>query len=90
MLGFLVAKRFHGRSIKMTYILLIVISISDTMLFITRRLDDDEINDHDHHLKDFESLLTAIPFCTSSILIFLVYFLVCMLGIINLVKTEQL
>jgi hypothetical protein len=88
-MGFIVAKMFHGRSMKMIFSILTIIFFSDLGLVISRYILDDTPDD-DLPWDDTESPVRYIFSTISGVLIFLLYFLVCMLGIVDLVKVEQL
>ena len=63
--------------------------ISDTILFICRIATDEQVN-NDEPYDDLASWSTTLFFFISSSFIYLEYFLVCVLGIVDFAKKEQL
>ena len=88
-MGYYIAKRLHGRRMKLILIMLMICFVSDIGLDLTRILMDDNINDGEPW-KDFDNVFSATFFSISTVMIFLIYFTVCMLGMIDIAKVEQL
>lgn len=88
-MGYYIAKRLHGRRMKLILIMLMICFVSDIGLDLTRILTDDNINDGEPW-KDFDNVFSATFFSISTVMIFLIYFTVCMLGMIDISKVELL
>ena len=87
--GFVIAEKFHGRRTAFIQYGLIVLMVSDTLLFVTRIATDPDIDD-DEPYADLDSFWTTLFFCISSSVTYMEYFLICMLGIVDFAKKEQL
>ena len=61
--------------------------VSDLVLFICRILTDPEI-DNEEPYADLENNWTLVFFCLSSSTIYLEYFLICTLGIVDFAKKD--
>ena len=67
--------------------MLAICFVSDVSLDIARYILDNNIND-DEPWTNYDNVFTTFVFSLSTVLTFLLFFIVCMLGMIDIAKVE--
>ena len=67
--------------------MLAICFVSDVSLDISRLILDNDIT-NDEPWTNYDNVFTTFVFSLSTVLIFLLYFIVCMLGMIDIAKVE--